>query len=244
MEKTIKQSIVLLLMTIVLSSCGIDMFHRIEGNGHVITEERTSNEKFTAVKVSNGIDLFLKQGQNPSILVEADDNLQDIIITEVIDGRLKIYTKKNIRGAKAKKVFVTLDSLKKLTASSGSSVRSENILKVTDLEVSTSSGANLTIEVHANHLTTSSSSGSQTEVSGQTTTYKTSASSGSSIHAYLLRSQEVIAKASSGASLQVFAAESLNAKASSGGNISFKGTPEKVTKSTSSGGGVNSRGQK
>lgn len=91
----IKLSIVLFLATI-STSCNIDMLNRVEGDRNVISEKRQVNEDFSKVKVSSGIDLYIKQGSKTSLTVEADENLHDIIITEVVGGKLKIYTEKNI----------------------------------------------------------------------------------------------------------------------------------------------------
>lgn len=77
-----------------LSSCGIDMLNRIEGNKNVISINRDISDDFTKVKVSAGIELIIDQGNEVSLTVEADENLHDIIITEVEDGKLKIYSEK------------------------------------------------------------------------------------------------------------------------------------------------------
>tara|TARA_R110000787_G_scaffold55942_3_gene128816 strand:+ start:179 stop:904 length:726 start_codon:yes stop_codon:yes gene_type:complete len=241
MKTTIIKLTVVFFLTTLVSSCGIDMLNRVEGDRNVVSEKRKLNEDFTRVKVSSGIDLYIKQGSKASLTVEADENLHDIIITEIVGGKLKIYTERNIWRAKAKKVYLTVTSLEELTATSGSDVVSESILKADDLDVSTSSGANLRIEVDANNLITSSSSGSDLRISGTANSHETSASSGSSIKAYGLESKDVTARVSSGADIGVFASESMDAKASSGGDIRYKGNPKKVNKKTSSGGGVSTR---
>jgi len=223
------------------------MLNRIEGNNNVISINRDINEDFTKVRVSAGIELIIDQGSEVSLTVEADENLHDIIITEVEDGKLKIYTEKNIWKSASKKV----------KASSGSNVITSTILKATDLNVVSSSGARLTLEltavnltsstssgasanidVNANNVVSSSSSGSNMKIKGKTTIHETSASSGSSINAYNLLSKNVTAKVSSGASISVHASESLDGKASSGGGLSFEGNPEKITRKTSSGGSI------
>ena len=241
MKTTIKKLSVVLFIATLFSSCGIDMLNRVEGDKNVISQKRSLSDDFSKVKVSSGIDLYIKQGSRNSLTVEADENLHDIIITEVIGGKLRIYTDRNIWRAKSKKVYLTVNSLDELTATSGSDVVSEGILRVQDLDVSTSSGAHLRIEVEANNVISSSSSGSDLRLSGSTDTHETSASSGSSLKAYRLESKDVSAKVSSGADISVFASESIYAKASSGGDIRCKGNPEKITKKTSSGGGVSIR---
>ena len=254
-KSVIKLTLLLLLTTFI--SCGVDLLNKVIGNQNVISLERAITNDFTKVKVSNGIDLFVEQGNDISLTVVTDENLQDIIITEVEEGQLRIYTKKNIWKAASKKVYLTVNALEALSASSGSSVVFENRLKATDLELSTSSGASLKIgvdtrslmaksssgssskiEVNASSVTTKSSSGASLRISGETITHETSASSGGSIRGNGLVSKKVIAKASSGASVSVYASESIDGKSSSGGGIRCEGDPKQVIKSTSSGGRV------
>ena len=254
-QRMIKITAFLFLAT--RSSCGIDMLNRIEGNKNVISINRDISKDFTKVKVSAGIELIIDQGSEVSLTVEADENLHDIIITEVEDGKLKIYTEKNIWKSASKKVYLTVNTLEELKASSGSNVITSTILKATDLNVgsssgarlaieviavnltsSTSSGASANIEVNANNVVSSSSSGSNMKIKGKTNIHETSASSGSSINANNLLSKNVTAKVSSGASISVHATKSIDGKASSGGGISFEGNPEKITRKTSSGGSI------
>lgn len=239
--KIIKTTIVLLFVSVLFTSCGVDMFNRIDGNRNVVTQDREITNDFTKVKVSSGIDLFIKQGNEVELTVEADENLHDYIMTEVEGDQLRIYVDGNIWRAKARKVYLTVTDIEALKATSGSDVVSDGVLKVNDFDVSTSSGADMRIEVDATHVSSSSTSGSDLRISGTTETHDSSASSGSSLSAYGLESREVSARASSGADVEVFASESITAKASSGGDVRYKGSPKKVSKKTSSGGGVSSR---
>ncbi len=241
MKQSIKQGIILLFISAVFASCGVDIFNRVEGNRNVITEKRKIDTDFTRVKVSSGIDLHIRQGSKVSLTVEADENLHEYIVTEVSGDQLKIYVDGNIWRAKSRKVYLTVTTIEELRATSGSDVFSEGIISAKDLEVSTSSGADMRIEVEANNVTSSSSSGSDLRISGKAKTHSTSASSGSSVHAYNLESKEVTARVSSGADIGVFASESIDARATSGGDIRYRGNPEKVNKKTSSGGGVSGR---
>ena len=180
MKQTIvKYTAILFLAT--LSSCGIDMFNRIEGNNNVISINRDINQDFTKVRVSTGIELIIDQGSEVSLTVEADENLHDIIITEVEDGKLKIYTEKNIWKSASKKVYLTVNTLEELKASSGSNVTTSNVLKATDLNVGSSSGASLTIEVTAVNLTSSTSSGASANIDVNANSVVSSSSSGSNM---------------------------------------------------------------
>jgi hypothetical protein len=231
----------LLFVATLFSSCAVDMFNRVNGNRNVVIEDRSTKEDFTKIKVSTGLDLYISQGSKNQITVEADENLQDIIRTEVKDGVLRIYSEKNIWRAKARKVYVTVETLEALTATSGSDAYAKETLKVNDLKISATSGADIHISVSANTIKTTATSGSNIEVSGASNNHISKATSGASIDAYQLRSKNVTVKVTSGANINVHASESIDAKATSGGDIDFKGSPKKVNKKTSSGGSVSAK---
>ncbi|MCG1037131.1 DUF2807 domain-containing protein [Polaribacter sp. DS7-9] len=214
------------------------MFNSVSGNKNVVNQDRTTKEVFTEIKISNGLDLYISQGSKSEIIVEADENLQEIIKTEVNNGVLKIYAEKNIWKAKARKVFVTVKDLESLSATSGAEVYTEDTLKLNNLIVGATSGADIDINVDVKTIETSATSGADIKVSGIATNHITNATSGASIEAYNLKSINVTAKVTSGADINVFASGTINAKATSGGDIDFRGNPKKVDKTSSSGGSI------
>jgi hypothetical protein len=241
MKTPIKKVLTLLFIATLFSSCAIDMLNRVSGNRNVVTENRSIKEDFTRVRVSTGIDLHISQGSKNKIVVEADENLQEIIITEVDNGVLKIYSEKNIWRAKSRKVYVTIKTLEAIAATSGADVYAEETLKVNNLKTSATSGAGINISVDANTIETSATSGADIEISGIANNHISKATSGASIDAYQLRSKNVTARVTSGADINVFASESIDAKATSGGDIDFKGSPKQVDKKSSSGGSISAK---
>lgn len=241
MKTITKKLLSILFLATLLSSCNVNMFNRINGNRNVITETRKVNEDFTKIKVSTGLDLYIIQGSTPKIVVEADENLQDIIMTEINNGILKIYSDKNIWKAKARKVYVTLETLEAVTATSGSDVYTKETIKVNDIAIKATSGADIRMSLYANSVGSSATSGSGIEISGVANNHSSSATSGASIDAYELRSKKATVSVSSGADINIYASESITAKASSGGDIDFKGNPEKVVKKSSSGGSISAK---
>ena len=236
--KTITKLTTLFVLLLITSSCLFDGFTGIKGNEYVITEERSLNDDFNAIKVSQGITLFLTQDNEESLTVEADENIMEILITEVTDDVLKIYFKENVYRAKARNVYLSTNNIESIKASSGAEVRSENTLNTSSLSLKSSSGSSMRLLVNANEVQCSSSSGADIRIKGETSTLSTNASSGSHIDADELISANTTARASSGANINVYASDNLNASASSGGNIDYKGSPKTIDKDTSSGGSV------
>ncbi len=239
--KTTKKLFFFLFITTLLSACNANMFNAVSGNKNVITQDRTTKEKFSKIKVSSGLDLYITQGDKQKIVLEADENLHDIIITEVKDGELKIYTEQSIWNAKARKIHVTVTNLELVSATSGSDVYTENTLNVDKINVICTSGADIRMALNANTVQSSATSGSDIELAGNTNQHTSSATSGASIDAYNLLSKNTTVNVTSGADINVYASESIDARATSGGDIDFKGNPKKVNKQSSSGGSISAK---
>lgn len=238
MKPIIKKMLFLVLITTLLSSCSVDMFNGINGDRNVVTKNRTTNADFSKIKVSTGLDLEISQGNENKIVLEADENLHDIIFTEVENGVLKIYSEKSIWKAKSKKVFVTVKNLHELSATSGAFVTNENIFKSDTLRIIATSGAEIEFSVEATSIVTVATSGADLKIAGKAKTHNSSATSGASIRAKSLESETVVANVTSGADIDIFASETFNANATSGGDINYFGNPKKATKKTTSGGSI------
>ncbi len=215
------KSIKILLFVVLaasLSACNFNKhFNTENGNGNVVTEERSVGADFN-------------EGSENKIVVEADENLQNIIETHISNGKLTIRSSKNIGRSSAKKVHVTYVSLTSIEASSGADVIGNSVIRSENLSLSASSGADLEVEVFTKNLNAKTSSGADLIVTGKASTLDASASSGSELNAKKLQVITCSAKASSGADIIVNVKEKLNAKASSGGDVKYYGDPVSVTK--------------
>ncbi len=233
--------ILLTVATITLTSCNFDvMFGQTHGNGNVTTETREISEDFTKVRGSSGLDVYLTKGTTASIKVEADENLQELISTEVSNGKLHIKTtdNHNIGKAKAKKVYVTYVSLDEVASSSGADVIVNGILEAENLTLDSSSGSDLDVEVFAKTLYIDCSSGADIKVTGKASQLTADASSGSEIDAKDLLVVNCKAEVSSGADISVNVKETLEVDASSGGDVKYYGNPTAVKDNSSKSGSL------
>jgi len=212
----------------------------IKGNRNVVSQDRSIASDFDAIRSSHGIDVQLTIGSEVSLRVEADENLHDVIRTEVEDGVLRIYSKKNVYSSKKRTVYVTANEMNEIRATSGSSVTSENTIKTEDLIVKTTSGAHVNLTVDTENTSCSSTSGSNIRLSGKTDKLTASSTSGANVKAKDLEAKICEARATSGSVMSVYASQELDAKATSGGNIRCSGDPEVVKKNSSSGGSIRS----
>ncbi|MDN3643527.1 head GIN domain-containing protein [Lutimonas halocynthiae] len=234
MKNFIKLSLVLFLL-IGTTSC---MFDGVRGDGEVVSKSRKISDDFVRINASRGLDVYITKSKKISLEVEADENLHELIETEVKNGTLYITTTKNIYSASAKKIHLSVNHINAIHVNSGAEVYSENTFSTDKLVINVSSGAHARMDLKVDELTCESSSGSEIRVAGETNYLIVSSSSGSDIDAYELKAKTCKADASSGSDIHVYVTESFEGSASSGADIQYKGNPEEVNESDNSGGNV------
>ena len=205
-------------------------------------------KNFHGVRVSNGIHLYLTQSNEEAVAVSASDpEYRDRIKTEVDNGILKIYVDKSDWkiwddfSKKKLKAYVSCKTIDELRASSGSRVDVDGSIKSGDLDMDFSSGADFTGNVEVTKLKIQSNSGAEANITGTASDCKVEASSGSTLDGFGLQTDICDANTSSGANLRITVNKELNASASSGGQIHYKGNGVIREISTGSGGGVSKR---
>ncbi|MFW5832027.1 MAG: head GIN domain-containing protein [Prolixibacteraceae bacterium] len=235
---TAKNLIILFLLTFF-------SVHSFAATGNELGKTRNV-KNFSGIKVSSGIELYITMGNRETLKIEADEEDIEDVKTEVKNGTLHIYMKRrnnwfNWGFNKTAKVYVTVKNLERIEASSGSDVESENVLEGDQLEVKTSSGSDIKLDVYYKTLSLHSGSGSDARISGKVKTFIAEASSGSDIKARELKTTISKLKASSGSDINVTVTDEVYAKASSGGDIKYYGNPQIKDTDSSSGGDVHQR---
>lgn len=229
----------LALVSMLLSSCWL-IGPSIRGNGNV-TEEIRNLEDFDEIEVSLGMNVYLTHGSPASVKVIADNNLHEVIETDVDGDVLKVYVSANIREAREKKVMITVEDITRVNVTSGANVYSTNQLEADDLELKATLGSNMTMELNAENLRVTCSTGSNIILSGVARESELEGSSGANLKAEALKSERCRMRASGGGNVYASVEKELEAKASGGGNIVYYGEPTSADISSSGGGNVNHR---
>lgn len=228
------------LAILVSAAASAQLFETVRGNHNVVKKERKVGS-FTGIKVSSGIDVFLRQGNNESLSVEADENLHDYIYTEVTGGVLHIYTKVTIRDAEMKRAYVTMKDINSISTSSAGDIKGETPVKTDRLKLSTSSAGNIDLDVNAREINIDISSAGDIQLTGQADMLEADLSSAGSLKAYELQVKEADISVSSAGDADVNVSEKITAHASSAGSINYKGNPKYVDAHSSSAGGIHKR---
>lgn len=234
-----KAAILFIVMSIAVGSCYIDGWNRgISGNGNVVKEER-SISGFTGVHVSSGVDVTLSEGNDFEVIVEADENLMEAILTEKQGNMLVVKTDRvNIRHARSKKVHVTLPELEELKISSAGDCEGQTPFQCDDLKLGISSAGDLSLEVEADRIVLDISSSGDARIAGSANELDASLSSAGDLYAYDLVAKNVKVNVSSAGGARVHATEEISMNASSAGNIYYKGEARVLHSRSSSAGDI------
>jgi len=232
-------AIVVLLMGITVSVQG--QFHRtVRGNHNVVKQERSVGD-FSGVKVSTAIDVYLTQGEKTSVVVETDENIQEYLVTEVKDNVLHIYFDASILSVEVKKVYVTTKKIDYLSTTSAGDIFGQNPFKTEYLKLNSSSAGDIKVEVYAKSVDANMSSSGDITLTGEADYLEADLSSAGDLNAYNFKVKQAEVSVSSAGNADIWVTEKLNARASSAGDINYKGDPEFVDAHASSAGGIHKR---
>jgi hypothetical protein len=190
--------------------------------------EKRNVTGFHAVEISGGIDLYFSQGDEAVAISAANTSDRDRILTEVSDGVLKIYVKRdglhwNMGSGRNLRAYVSCKVLDALRASGGSDVYIKDIVKGEKMDMSLSGGSDLKGKLDVASLVVTISGGSDSYISGTASQLSVNASGGSDFHGYDLTAEECNVNASGGSDIYITANKALTVSASGGSDVSYKG---------------------
>ncbi|WP_207510229.1 head GIN domain-containing protein [Longitalea luteola] len=199
---------------------------------------------FQAIKVSDGIDLYLSPGTEEGVAVSAAEiGDRARIKTIVEDGELKIFLDKgwNWRNKKLT-AYVAIRTISKLRASGGSDIIVKGKLTLDKLDLSLTGGSDFNGEMAVTDLTVHQSGGSDVHIKGSAVNVKVDASGGSDFKGYSLIADYAILEVSGGSDATITVNKEMAAEASGGSDVNYKGNPVIKYKSASGGGSISKRG--
>lgn len=184
---------------------------------------------FTKIDVSGAIDLYLSQGTEDAVAVSAGSNdFTTRIRTELNGNTLRIYfDSKGLNwkswGNLKLKAYVTFKTIESIEASGACNVRLTNVLKAKELQVEMSGASDLKGEIATENLRVRTSGASRITVSGASTNLWVDANGASNLRATDLLVEMGKVDASGASVVRLNVNKELNAIASGGSAIYYKG---------------------
>jgi len=216
------------------------------GSGNVVTETRDVSG-FHSIDISYPAQVLVKQGSKESLEIEAEDNLLPGLKTQVKDGVLEIFYKrengKHVNPTKTVKITIVVKDLTSVDFTSAGDLTIED-LKTDALDVSLSGAGNLKLDkILVKALDISLSGAGSMSASGTADDLSLNISGFGDFKGTDLHSKDAQVDISGAGSATTWVDNNLDAQISGAGSISYYGSAS-VTKQVSGVGGVNHLGNK
>lgn len=218
---------------------------RAQNDKNVVVDANAEVRKasgFSAIELSGAIDLYLSQGTEEAVAISASsDEIKARIRTEVKGNTLHIYFDgKGLNwktwGNNKMKAYVTFRKLNRLESSGACNIKTTDAIKTEELTVELSGASDFTGEVAVTKLKLNLSGASNMRVSGAAASTSIDASGACVVRGYDLKTDMCKIDASGASNIYVTVNKELNAGASGGSNISYKGAG--IIRDISSSGGA------
>ena len=216
-------------------------FASVEGSGTIVTLQPDLSG-FTEVSAGSGARARIVAGDDYSVVVRIDDNLQDDVQVEVEDGRLHIGMRStfNYRNRHFE-VDVTLPDLAAVSVSGGARATLSGFDLDHAMDARVSGGARLEGAVDAARLSMTASGGARAELAGTAESVSVRGSGGSRTDLSSFTAESVDVSLSGGSRADVYATQELTGGVSGGARVTYDGAPVTVDVGRSGGGRVSAR---
>ena len=202
------------------------------------SKETRNLASFSSISVGEAIEVYLEKGSSEKAVLEVEGTDPDNVITKVSGDHLKIHMDNGNWRSVDVTVWVTYRELDGIGISSAAQLTAKEPIKSGSMEIDVSSAAKGEIALDVNELEIDISSAANLTLYGNANSMEVDISSAGSLKAYELVCKEAEIDVSSAGSARVNVSEKIDAGASSGGSIRYKGNPDKVYANSSSGGSV------
>ena len=178
-------ALLVMLVLVTLTACGVYGVGSVEGSGNLITQTREVGS-FSGIDVRGGanVELTVDPSRTKSVSVTYDDNVIDFVITEVDGNTLVIDTRGSFSttGGPRRLVTVVTDAIEVIEASDGADVTGDGVTESYRLHASDGSDVDL-LDLEASSVEIDASDGAEV---------------------WVFASQSITASASDAASVEVF----------------------------------------
>ena len=209
----------------------------VKGSGKVERENRTIGS-FNELHVSGMFDVYMREGNTPSVEVVADDNLLPIIRTELKGSRLKVYTDENIRSSTKLKLLITYTELEAVYISGAVKLRGKSTIVADHFDINVSGAAEMELDLKVDHLSCDLSGASDMLLTGIANHLRIDGSGAMNLDAYELETSSAKIDLSGAGECKISVNESLDVDLSGAATVRYKGSPAKIKQDISGAGSI------
>lgn len=215
--------VLILIFPFLFDSCSF--MDCVRGSGLVLNESRNISN-FNSINLLGSASVYIKQADEYSLEIEAEDNIIPLIETRVKGRMLYILTKKCINPNEPVKIFISLPELRSVDISGSGKIIGENVINSDKLELNIGGSGVLNFELQVNKLITEISGSGKVYLQGDTKLHNIILSGSGDIYAEELNTKDGLISLSGSGKCRVNVIENLDVNISGSGVVEYKGRPQ------------------
>lgn len=206
----------------------------VDGKGPRV-EQDLNLDNFNGIRLSINANVYLTQGRSQSVRISAQQNIIDLISTEVDGNVWKIKTEENLDDHSEIKIYITVPEMKYVRLSGSGDIYTEGTFTNQSVEVAISGSGDLQFRTTASNIEASISGSGDIELDGSTDRLTVSISGSGDIDAMDMTSQNCEVRISGSGTAKVNATQDLNVRVSGSGDVYYRGKPNIQSRISGSG---------
>lgn len=199
-------------------------------NNYKVQEEVRQLPPFNSIYSGGLMNVYLQKGRESSVKIRVDENILDQVITEVIDGQLRIYTEGTIRRERIKDAYVVYTDLDSLHAGGVSTLTSNDLIQSPHFKMAASGAAELRVQLQADSSQLFMSGAANVQLAGGANHFEFQISNLGDLMAYNFQTNHCTARVITGQQspgvARINVKETLDATIHGPRYIYYKGDPE------------------
>lgn len=219
-----------LAISILSPACFIDVndddgfFGCVNGNGPIVSVD-LDLPQIDAIHLTLPGKVFITQGSEQSVRVEAKQNIIDELELNVNNGLWRIDTDRCVKDIDDFKVFITMETVTELAISGSGDITSENFLIVDDLDLRISGSGDMDLGIEADDIDADITGSGDMALEGLGDFFDTRISGSGDIRAFDLEVDRAKINITGSGDVEIRVITDLDVRISGSGDVEYKGNP-------------------
>jgi len=238
MKQISKYFMVVAMLSFGLTSCYFDFdddgrssnFSNCEeGFGSTVTQELALSD-FTGFELNTDAQVYVSQGDEIEILVKGQENVIDELETRVRNDVWEIEFDDCVENSDVLRIYITTPNLKYIGNNGSGNIKSDNILRMDDLEIKNNGSGDIQLSIEGNIIVTRNTGSGKLELEGVAATLDVDIKGSGDLEAFDLLVKDGQVEVDGSGDAQVNVSDFLEIMIEGSGDVYYKGEPDlKVT---------------
>lgn len=216
--------LVLLFFGLGFTACENHFIGGMRGEGPVLSEERPLTS-FYSIKNSISGEIYLSQGPQEDIRIEAQENILANINTRVYNGKLDIYFDNPVQQHTKVKIYITIPEVRELFISGSGGVATSEVLSGEALAINISGSGKANLQLQMQEVEANVSGSGDIYLEGQAERLYTRISGSGEVQALDMPVHEANIHVSGSGDCSLEVSDRLEVQISGSGDVSYRGRP-------------------